>query len=676
MENIYNIYNIYNKYNKIILFINYINNMISRSIFNFVKNKIPKISSTELIALRSGNTSLDRSILMGKLKLPKKTSYINKFPEIKINELLNGYDGSRVYPNDNSNYWIDYLAKNKFFSFLINENYGGIKLSVNELSNILTKIASLDPALGVVTMVPNSLGPGELLTHYGSEEQKNKYLPGLADGRYIPCFGLTGPNNGSDATGSIDEGEVVKVNGKIMIKLKINKRYITLAPVANLMGIAFNLNDPNNLLENNKSGVTLALLERGHDGLIQDTHHNPLNAGFPNGTIKGEFYIELDQIIGGSEKIGDGWKMLMDCLSAGRGISLPATANASSKVATFGIINYIKVRTQFNMPLSNMEAIKEKINSMVFNTWIIQSSIDLTNDILDSGNSPAVISAIMKQQTTERGREVLNHGMDIQAGGAICLGYSNFLEKFYRAAPIGITVEGSNTLTRSLIIFGQGLNKSHPYIFPILENVLENDEKNFIKNFKSIFYHSLNLYYLTFNFTNLFPGVPKILEKQLIDFACLTNFVALKGGSLKREQMISGAMADIFSNLYLASSVQYYHNNYNSSLKLTNYIINKLINENQNKINEVINNLGAERFLLKHLINPVYNISYKEENEIFNEIMNNSNIMKEFKKNIFVKDNILSDLELAGSDKLDITSDEYKSLKNKIINVGEFENIK
>uniref|UniRef100_A0A6C0AZV3 Acyl-coenzyme A dehydrogenase n=1 Tax=viral metagenome TaxID=1070528 RepID=A0A6C0AZV3_9ZZZZ len=617
---------------------------------------------------------------MGKVEFPKKATIVNKFPESKLNHLLSSYDGTRVYPNNNSNYWIDYLAKNKYFSFLIDESYGGIKLSVNEMSNMLTKIASVDPALGVVTMVPNSLGPGELLIHYGTQKQKNKYLPGLADGTYIPCFGLTGPNNGSDATGSIDEGQVVKkiINGKekIMIKVKINKRYITLAPVANLMGIAFNLNDPEGLLENKKSGISVALLERGHDGLIQDTHHNPLNAGFPNGTIKGEFYIELDQIIGGAENIGNGWQMLMDCLSAGRGISLPATANASSKVATFGIINYAKVRTQFNMPLSKMEAIKEKINSMVFNTWIIQSSIDLTNDILDAGNSPAVLSAIMKQQTTERGRVVLNHGMDIQGGGAICLGYSNFLEKFYRAAPIGITVEGSNTLTRSLIIFGQGLNKSHPYIFPILENVLQNDESGFMKNFRAIFNHSLKLYVSTFNFTNLFPGVSKILEKQLLDFACLTNFVALKGGSLKREQMLSGAMADIFSNLYLALSVQYYHNNYNASIKLTDYIINKLINENQKKINEVVNNLGYERFLLKHLINPLYTTSYEEENKIFEEILENPNILNEIKKNIYVENNILSDLETAGSNIINIDSREYISLKNKIINVDEYENSK
>tara|TARA_Y100000389_G_scaffold64748_1_gene60810 strand:+ start:858 stop:2804 length:1947 start_codon:yes stop_codon:yes gene_type:complete len=648
--------------------------MFSKRLFNIIKSKIPKISSTELIALRSGNTSLDRTILQGNLTFPQNKELTNKFPVNKLNELFDSYDGTRIYPNNNSNYWINFLAKNKFFSFLIDESYGGIKLSVNELSNILTKIASVDPALGVVAMVPNSLGPGELLTHYGTKEQKDKYLPGLADGNYIPCFGLTGPNNGSDATGSIDEGEVIEKNGKIMIKVNINKRYITLAPVANLMGIAFNLKDPNNLLKNNKNGITLALLERDHDGLIQETHHNPLNAGFPNGTIKGEFYIDPSQVIGGEENIGNGWKMLMDCLSAGRGISLPATANASSKVATFGIINYAKVRNQFKMPLSKMEAIQEKINIMVLNTWIIQSAVKLTNDILDNGNSPAVLSAIMKQQTTERGRIVLNHAMDIQGGGAICLGYSNFLEKFYRAAPIGITVEGSNTLTRSLIIFGQGLNKSHPFIYPILDSVLENNDKNILTNFKNILTHSLKLYYSTFNFTNLFPGVPKILEKQILDFAALTNFVALKGGLLKKEQMLSGAMADIFSNLYLAMAVEYYHNEYKSSKLLTKYIVDNLINENQLLINEIINNLGYERFLLKHLINPVYSKNYESERLIFNEILNNEKILEEIKKNIYVKNNILADLELAGSEKLDINSEEYKSLKNRIINVDEFKN--
>jgi alkylation response protein AidB-like acyl-CoA dehydrogenase len=260
--------------------------MLSKHIFKLVKNKIPRISPTELIALQSGNTSLDREILNGKVELPTKLTIKNKLPSTMINNLLDNFDNTSIYPNNNSNYWIKYLAKNKFFSFLIDEKYGGIKLSVNEMSNVLTKISSVDPSLGVITMVPNSLGPGELLIHYGTDEQKEKYLPGLANGTYIPCFGLTGPNNGSDATGSIDEGEVVEKDGKIMIKIKINKRYITLAPVANLMGIAFNLRDPDNLLKNKKTGITLALLERNHEGLIQETHHNPLNVNFSLGQTK------------------------------------------------------------------------------------------------------------------------------------------------------------------------------------------------------------------------------------------------------------------------------------------------------------------------------------------------------------------------------------------------------
>ena len=639
-------------------------------LFKFVKNKIPKISPTELIALRSGGTSIDRDILQGKINFPnfpKNKKIQNKFPESKINKLLNNFDMTQVYPNNNNDYWIKYLAKEKYFSFLIDEKYNGIKLSVNEMSDVLTKITSVDPGLGVITMVPNSLGPGELLTHYGTEDQKNKYLPGLAKGEYIPCFGLTGPNNGSDATGNIDKGEIIEVDGIKKIKINVNKRYITLAPVANLMGIAFNLEDPNNLL--GKSGITLALVERGHPGLVQDTHHNPLNAGFPNGTIKGEFIIDIDQVIGGENNIGNGWKMLMECLSAGRGISLPATANASSKVASFGIINYIKVRDQFGIKLKDMEAIKEKLNKMVLNTWIIQSSVKMTNDILDSGCSPSVISAIMKQQCTERGREVLNHAMDIHAGGSICIGESNFLEKYYRSCPIGITVEGSNTLTRSLIIFGQGLNKSHPHIFPVLDSVLNNDINKFGKQFNNLLGHVFSLYFKTLNPLNVF--YKDRLERQVLDFATLTNFVALKGGALKREQILSGTMADIFSNLYLAISVRYYDNLYKSSELLTNYIVDKLISDNQEKINTVIKNMGIERIPILHLQKSKRTIDFKEECNVFYEILNNENILNEIKKNIYLK-GILNDFDKIS--KLQEDSKEYKNLKNKIINVGEYKN--
>ena len=541
-----------------------------------------------------------------------------------------------------------------------------MKLSVNELSKVLTQITSVDPALGVVAMVPNSLGPGELITKYGTKQQKDFYLPRLSRGEYIPCFGLTGPYNGSDATGNIDEGllnlNVDNPNSK-HVEIEINKRYITLAPVASLIGLAFRVNDKHNL-NGGKGGVTLALLERDTPGLEINTHHNPLNVGFPNGTLKGKFKIPTECIIGGEENIGEGWKMLMECLSAGRGVSLPATANASSKVACYGIFNYMKVRKQFKLSLSEMEAIQEKFNEMVYHTWIIQSSVDLMNDILDSGKSPAVLSAIMKQQCTERGRIVLNHGMDIHAGSAICVGRNNFLEKFYRSAPIGITVEGSNTLTRSLIIFGQGLNKSHPHIFPILESILDYNFNDFKKHFNNMLLDITILYCDSFFFT-------RTLDSQIKQYALLTNFVALKGGTLKREQMVSGEMADIFSNLYLALSVKYYHENNNASSKLTNYIIEKLINENQQKINTVVENLGPEKYLLMHLKGKVRNRNYKEERALFNEIMNNENIMKEIKKNIYISENsILHDFSKLEEYK--DNEEELEKIKSRIINVGEY----
>jgi acyl-CoA dehydrogenase len=637
-------------------------------IFKEVKKLIPKISSTEMIALTSGHTSIDREILKGVVNLPLKIENKEyKFPQVKLDNLFEAYDNSSIYPNDNNNLWVRYLAKNNFFSFLIDEKYGGFKLSTNEISDILTKIASFNPALGVVTMVPNSLGPGELLIHYGTEEQKENYLPKLANGEMIPCFGLTGPNNGSDATGSIDTGTLdLDKDGKKVINIKINKRYITLAPVSNLIGVAFKLDDPCDLLQEGEPGICVALIEKGTCGLIQESYHNPMNAGFPNGTLKGELTIPIENIIGGEKNAGKGWEMLMACLSAGRGISLPATANASSKVASFGIYHYIQAREQFKMPLLKMEAIQEKFNNMIYNTWIIQSSISLTNDIIDSGKSPSVISAIMKQQTTERARLVLNDAMDIHAGSAICLGENNFLEKFYRAAPIGITVEGSNTLTRSLIIFAQGLNKSHPHIYDVLMSIINNNENDFAINFKNIVKHSLGLYYKSLTCVTL----PK-LDKQIINFACLTNFVALKGGSIKREQMLSGDMADIFSNLYLALSVEYYNKNNNlSDTFLTYYVKNRLLNENQTKINKIIDNLGSTKYLLLHLKQNPVSFSYKEEKLLFDEVMSNSNIINEIKKNIYIKNNILEDLEKLNS--LNKDSDEFKILQNKIIQVGEF----
>tara|TARA_B100001093_G_C26833109_1_gene1017073 strand:- start:788 stop:2764 length:1977 start_codon:yes stop_codon:yes gene_type:complete len=643
-----------------------------KEIFKLVKKIIPKISNTELIALRSGTTSLDRDIFKGNVNLDKfkPIQNYNKFPEIEIDNLYKNCNEDFIYPSDKSDYIMNYLGKNKFWSYIIHEKYGGTNLSVNELSSVLTKITSFSPSLGVITMVPNSLGPGELLLHYGTNYQKNKYLPGLANGDYIPCFGLTGPNNGSDATGPIDRGVVKYVDNKKVIEIEINKRYITLAPVANLIGLAFNLDDPDDILESGSEGITVALIESDHIGLKKDTYHNPLNIGFPNGTLKGKIQIPLEQVIGGEENCGHGWQMLMECLAAGRGICLPATALASSNVATYGIFNYAKHRRQFNIPLIKMQGVQSKFVDMLFNTWLINCSVKLTNTILDMGEKPAVISAIMKQQTTDRGREVLNNAMDIHAGSSICLGENNFLEKFYRSAPVGITVEGSNTLTKNLIIFGQGLNKSHPYIYPVLDSVLTNDLHKFEKVFSDIVGHSLNV--MGKSAVPCFSNdIEKRLKKQTINFSHLSNIIALKGGAIKKEQFLSADMADIFSNLYLSYAVLWHHNNYKTSSILTDYCINRLLNNNQIIINKIVDN---SNFLYKipilHLKGFIKSDSYNDNTLIVDEVLNNNKIVDVIKEDIYVKDNVLEKMEHLNN--LDYNSDEYRSLYDEIIKVGEY----
>ena len=643
-----------------------------RAILDRVKRIVPKISDTELTALRSGTTSIDKQIFLGKVEYPKLIVNEEKFQNSKIMELQERFGNFQsIYPDAPYEDILKYVGKNKFLSFIIDEKYGGMNLSVSELSSVLTKIASFNPALGVSVMVPNSLGPGELLQHYGTEEQKDKYLPGLANGDYIPCFGLTGPNNGSDATGSIDQGELLLgKNGEKYIEVTINKRYITLGPVANLVGVAFNLKDPNGLLESSKPGVTLALIEKNTCGLLQETHHNPLNAGFPNGTLKGTLKIPIDKVIGGEANVGNGWKMLMECLAAGRGICLPATANASSKTAMVGIYQYAKHRKQFKLPLVNMEGVQEKLVNMLYNTWLIQCSVGLTNNLLDSGEKPAVLSAVMKQQTTDRARDVLNDAMDIHAGSAICLGKNNFLEKFYRAAPIGITVEGSNILTRNLIIFGQGLNKSHPYISPVLESILNDDTIAFKNSFKDIVCHSLKTKFKSF--TNY--ECKNELEKQTLHFANLANFIALKGGTLKSKQLLSADMADILSNLYLAHSVQWYHNNHHASEELTNYCIERLCQENQRIFNRIIDNNGYLKYVLFYIKKPEISYKYSSTYNMINELEKNDLLMEHLKKDIIISntplDNLLklSELQRNGDKKM------YNDLYNKSIQVGEYYN--
>jgi acyl-CoA dehydrogenase len=658
-----------------------------RRIFNRVKSIIPKISETEITALKSGGVSIDREIFQGKVNYcdlykPLQKS-IDKMTEKnmdkEVEDLLKITGQNSIYPSTSIHYIMSYLGEKGFLSMIIDKKYGGNRLSIERQSQILTKISSYNPSLGVATMVPNSLGPAELIQHYGTDEQKQYFLPKLADGTFIPCFGLTGPDNGSDAVGSIDQGFVEKIDGRTKIRVNLNKRYITLAPVSNLMGIAFKLNDPYGILVNCKEGITLALIESSQPGLLEKTFHNPNNAGFPNGTIKGTIIIDPEQVIGGPDKIGEGWKMLMECLAVGRGVSLPATANGSSKFITHSMMNYINVRRQFNMNIGNMEAVREKFVEMYINTWIIHTSVKFTNHILDNGSTPSVITAIMKQQTTERARVILNHGMDIYSGSAICTGENNFFTKFYNASPVGITVEGSNTLTRGLIIFGQGLNKSHPYIFPIFQSIQSEELNEFKTNFNKLVLELVCNYMLLLNpIHNIAKDQPqKRLDNLTLKFSILANFVALMGGSIKSKQMISGNMADILSNLYLCYSLIWYHyhhhdNNKDNNILLRNECIDYLLNELEYKMNLVVDNYPI--YVLRPFLFPVKNTItmpiLENKNKLYKFILDNHELHELFKNDIYYKGTVLEKME--NLRKLKPNSPEYEKLYQNIIRVGEY----
>ena len=357
----------------------------------------------------------------------------------------------------------------------------------------------------------------------------------------------------------------------------------------------------------------------------------------------------------------------MECLAAGRAVCLPGTALASSKVSTWGVYQFGKHRKQFGIPLIKMEGVNEKWLDMLYQTWVIQSGVNLTNVLLERGDRPAVISALMKQQTTERAREVINYGMDIHAGNAICVGHSNFMQKYYQSAPIGITVEGSNTLTRSLIIFGQGLNKSHPFIFPLLESVMDDDLAKFKTYFPKMVSHTIGSYLKTYS------PFGKELERQTVNFAALANFLALKGGALKKEQYLSGLVADYFSNLYLAYAVRWYQEQFQVSELLTEYCSERLLSENKKTLGKILQNERSLAVLFWHLNTGNRDVSFTKQKEMLREVENNPRILEHIKEDLYIQDNILEDLEKL--DKYEAGSPEYQKIYDRVINVGEYNNI-
>ena len=648
-----------------------------KRIFNLAKNLLPKISETESIALRSGTTSLDRDIISGVVntKLFKRLKNVtdNNYLDINVNDICKTLQNEVVYDGTLNKKIIDKLNQHKAFSYIIPKEYEGLNLSVETQSRVLVKLASVNPGLAVTVMVPNSLGPGELLQHYGTQEQKNKYLPGLSRGEYIPCFGLTGPNNGSDAVGQIDKGYLVEENGKIFIRTTLNKRYITLAPISNLFGAAITVEDPDNLL-NGKSGVTVVLLNKSkYTGVKNATYHNPMNVGFPNGTLKGTVDIELEDIIGGEQNLGEGWKMLMECLAAGRGVSLPASSLGGCMASAYGITGYSRLRKQFNIPLHKMMGIQERLFEVVYNTMLIDHSIRLTNAILDSGEKPSVLSAIMKQQTTERGKSVIINSMDIHAGSGICKGPNNFVSKFYEAGPVGITVEGANILTRSLIIFGQGLNKSHPYIANLVMALQNDDQKEFSKNFSQMLKYTMNRM-----FRSTFTGImktnnPKIqLEQNTLLFSNLCNIISLMGGKLKRDQKTSGHMADMFSQLYMGMGVLYHKEHYELDNRMYNICLAELNNEFYRSFTAMKPHIDGGLRSLIHITCRTPNQNVISQDDIAymsNVVWENDKVNLYMKSQIHIDDNILGKITRANNER---NIEKKEKLVDDIVSVGEY----
>ncbi len=470
------------------------NRQIFGYIYGVAKKMMPKISDTERAALNAGTVGFDRNIFSGNPSLNDLSKYSVKLsPEEKafmdketqeVCEMMDDYQISidRDMPQE---VW-DRFKKQGFMGMIIPKQYGGKGFSAHGHSQVVQKISSASASASGSVAVPNSLGPGELLMRYGTEDQKNYFLPKLACGDLIPCFGLTAPHSGSDAASMHEAyGEVVERDGKLGIVASFNKRYITLAPVAGVVGLAFALKDPKGLLKGTgHEGITIALLERDHPGLEMGRRHDPLQASFMNGPVTGkDVFISMDKIIGGQTRCGFGWNMLMDCLSEGRSVSLPASAVAAGKLAVVAVGAYARVRKQFKVPIAEMGGVQEALARITSEAYILTSAQMLINSMLAKHEQPAVLSAVMKYQTTNRARNLTNDAMDIMGGAGICRGPNNIFGNIYMANPIAITVEGANILTRSMITFGQGVNRAHPNLVNIV-NTLEagNDQKGFQKH--------------------------------------------------------------------------------------------------------------------------------------------------------------------------------------------------
>ena len=562
--------------------------LISRPFLRTYRKLLPAMSQTEKEALEAGTVWWDGELFTGKpdwsklmsAKAPKLTDEEQAFldgPCEEVCRMIDDFDITHRRGDIPPEVW-DYLKSRGFFAMIIQKKYGGLEFSAYAHSCVLAKLASRSATVSSTVAVPNSLGPAELLQHYGTEEQKNHYLPRLARGEEMPCFALTGPRAGSDAASLPDTGVVCKGQweGREIVGLRLNfsKRYITLAPVATVIGLAFRMFDPDKLLGDKADyGITVALIPRGTGGVTIGRRHFPLNVPFQNGPIQGkDVFVPLDFIIGGPKMAGQGWRMLVEQLSVGRCISLPSNGTGAAKGAVFATGAYARIRRQFNMPVGKFEGVESVIARMVGYTYAMDAARSVTAGAIDGGEKPSVPSAMLKYHVTEMSRQIANDAMDVQGGKGICLGPRNYLGRGYQVVPVAITVEGANILTRSLIIFGQGAVRCHPYVLKEMEAARNPDRAQGVDEFdRALFGHigftisnavrSLVMALTNARFTTV-PGrgAEKRYFQHIVRFSASFAFavdVAMLtlGGYLKKKENLSARLGDVLSCMYIASMV-------------------------------------------------------------------------------------------------------------------------
>ncbi|KGT47111.1 MULTISPECIES: acyl-CoA dehydrogenase [Acinetobacter] len=685
--------------------------VITRPSYRALANAMPSISPTEREALESGTSWWEKELFMGapnweifnNYPYPKLNNEEQAFLDNEVETLCSMLDEWQIHEQKKlpEHIW-QFIKDNGFLGLIIPKEYGGRAFSSFAQSRVMSKIASRSLTTAVSCMVPNSLGPGELLLHYGTEEQKKRYLPGLAKGQEIPCFGLTSPEAGSDAGAIPDTGIVCygQFEGQEVLGLRMNfsKRWITLAPIATVIGLAFKMYDPDRLLEGPAEyGITCALLPASHEGVKVGPRHNP-GSPFMNGTVEGkDVFIPLDWIIGGVKNAGKGWRMLMECLAVGRGISLPALSTSSAEMTYLNVSAFSRIRQQFKISVGKFEGVQEANSEIASDTYMLEAFRYLVTCGLNQGGKPAVMTAIAKYYATETMRKIVNHGMDVVGGRAIQIGPRNFLALNYQAIPVSITVEGANILSRSLMIFGQGSMRCHPYLYEELQLLQAEDKDAAMQSFNELLYKHLGYTFnrtarsVAYAFTGGSGAAPqssvdftrpyyKIINRLSANFALTADMcLGLLAGDIKRKEMLSGRLADIHAHLFIASAILKFfeHSKKSEADRLhAKLAVEKSLYTAQEAFYDLFANFpvgiaaGLVKFICFPFGRPVKKPSDQLKQQVANVMMEDNAFRNVLKKHVYystAEDDVNGRMESTFAMLLDIEQlwDRFKKAENK-----------